>query len=78
MIKIKVYPGPFVDDRLIDEDGIILIDEGSRVRDLLKILKIPRAVYKLGLYSLNYKTVPIDEKLEDGDEFSFISPISGG
>ncbi|MCK9445110.1 MAG: hypothetical protein M0Q14_11360 [Tissierellaceae bacterium] len=78
MIKVRVFPGPFIDIELLDEDGFIFLSEGSTIRDLLKILRIPKIIYSIGLYTLNYNKASLKTVLENEDEFSFISPISGG
>jgi molybdopterin converting factor small subunit len=39
---------------------------------------IPRIVYNMGFYGLNYKKEPLDKRLSDGDILSFIAPLAGG
>ena len=78
MISIRVYPGPFGKRDLLDDDGYIQMEAGSAVGDLLKTMGIPRIVYNMGFYGLNYKKEPLDKRLSDGDTLSFIAPLAGG
>ncbi|MCR3956730.1 MAG: MoaD/ThiS family protein [Gudongella sp.] len=78
MISIRVYPGPFGKRDLLDDDGFLQIEDGSTVGDLLKAMGIPRIVYNMGFYGLNYKKEPLDKRLSDGDTLSFIAPLAGG
>ncbi len=78
MIKVRVYPGPFGKRGLLDDDGFILMPEDTTVGDLLKTMGIPRIVYNMGFYGLNYKKEPLDRRLYDGDTLSFIAPLAGG
>lgn len=78
MIRIRVYAGPFGKRELLDEDGFMEMEEGSTVRDLLKAMGIPQVVYRMGFYSLNHSSAPLDKTLSEGDTLSFIAPLSGG
>lgn len=78
MIRVKVFPGPMIDLNELDEDGYAYLEENSTIGELLKILKIPKLLYNMGLYTLNYKKEPLDTVLKDEDVFSFISPLAGG
>ncbi len=78
MIRIRIFPGPFGKKDLLDEDGTLVLPDESTVGDLLKAIGIPKIVYNMGFYSLNYKKEPLNKKLSDGDTLSFIAPLSGG
>ena len=78
MIRVRVYPGPFGKRDLLDDDGFLQIEDGSTVGDLLRTMGIPRIVYNMGFYGLNYKKEPLDKRLSDGDILSFIAPLAGG
>ena len=78
MVRVRVYPGPFGKRELLDDDGYIQLENGSTVGDLLKILGIPKVVYRMEFYSLNYGKQPLDRKLSDGDILSFMAPLAGG
>ncbi|WP_422485860.1 MoaD/ThiS family protein [Gudongella sp. DL1XJH-153] len=78
MIRIRVFPGPFGKKDLLDEDEVIVLPDDSTVGDLLKAIGIPKIVYKMGFYSLNYKQEPLGKKLSDGDTLSFLAPLAGG
>lgn len=77
-MKVKVYPGPFCKTDVLDEDGFIEIEEGTKVGDVIKILECPLPIKILGLYMVNYKKVKLSTKLKDGDIISIITPIAGG
>jgi len=77
-MKIKVYPGPFCDSAILDEDGFIEMQEGAVVSDLLRLLKCPVPMKWLRLYMVNYQKARLDTPLKEGDIVSIIAPIAGG
>ncbi len=78
MIKIKVYPGLLCKADALDEDGFILVEEGTTVGDLLKRIGYPVVLARGGLYMLNYQQTGTNTKLTDGDTLSIIAPLAGG
>jgi len=77
-MKIKVYPGPFCNLNALDEDGFIEMEEGAVVGDVLRKIKYPILLSKLGLFTVNYSPAKAGTKLKDGDIISIITPIAGG
>ncbi len=78
MIKIQVYPGPLCNADTLAEDGLIQVEEGTTVGDLLRQIGCPRTVERAGLFTLNHKRTKTHRKLNDGDVLSVIGPVAGG
>ena len=54
------------------------MEEGARLNDLYKVLKVPLILRPLLITSVNYdRRRPLTE-LSDGDEVSIFWPVSGG
>ena len=75
-IKIKVYaelqaylPGK-------QEESVIQIREGARVRDLMESLKMPE--HRVMLILKNGKKAKEEDRLSDGDSVFFYPVIGGG
>lgn len=77
-MKIKVYPGPFCNQDVLDEDGFLNLEEGSTLTDVYKKLKFPFPLRSMGLCMVNYEKVKMSTKLKDGDTVSFFTPLAGG
>lgn len=77
-MKIKVYPGPFCDSSILDEDGCVEMAAGAVMADLLAMLKCPVPMRWLKLYMVNYQKAGPDTPLKEGDIVSIIAPIAGG
>ncbi len=77
-IKIKVYPGPLCTADRLDEDGFILVEDGTTVGDLLRQIGCPKTVESFGLFMVNHKPAKTGLKLSDGDILSVIAPVAGG
>ena len=78
MIRVKVFP-PFGCDRsALDERSWLEIEEGSSVRDVLRIIRLSPLRAKLLLVSVNGERSSLSRELKDGDVIGFISPVSGG
>lgn len=73
-MKIKVVSP--VEIRELDEGGNLEIPDGSRVRDVLKLLKLHPA--RLLPVSVNGEQVTGSHLLKDGDLVVLIFPLSGG
>lgn len=65
-----------VEIKELDGDGNLELSEGSRVRDILKLLKINPA--RLLPVSVNGEQASRSQLLNDGDVVVLIFPISGG
>ena len=73
-MRIKVVSP--VEIRELDGEGNLELSEGSRVRDVLKLLKLNPA--RLLPVSVNGEQVKRSQRLEDGDVVVIIYPLSGG
>jgi len=60
----------------LDTDGNLELPDGSRVRDILKLLRLNPA--RLLPVSVNGEQVSKSHQLKDGDVVVLIFPISGG
>jgi molybdopterin converting factor small subunit len=78
LIKVKVYLPPYLERAQLDKDGFALIEEGSTLGDLFKMLRVPFPAGAVHLCRLNYEKVSLKQRLKDGDIVSFFSLISGG
>lgn len=78
MMRIKVYlPGLF-DHTPLDDDGFILLEEGSTLGKLIARLKIPLVARPFLLLHVNYERANQRTRLKDGDVVTFVMPITGG
>ena len=77
-MRIEVNRLPFGHVSQIDEDGYMTLKEGARVKDVYRKLRLPVLFRKYLICTVNYKSVPIDTKLNDGDIVTFIMPVFGG
>lgn len=77
-MRIKVYIPPYLKNNHIDENGLVEIEEGSRLIDLFKLLKVPVPPASVHLCRVNYEKVKLNRKLNEGDIVSFFSLITGG
>ena len=75
-IKIKIYAGPQAYLPGKQEESIMQIREGSRVRDLMESLKMPE--HRVMLILKNEKKAKEEDPLSDGDAVFFYPVIGGG
>lgn len=73
-MKVKVVTP--VEIRELDDEGNLDLPDGSRVRDVLKLLRLNPA--RLLPVSVNGKQKSGSHRLKDGDIVVFIFPLSGG
>ena len=77
-MKVKVYAPLFGDTEALDENGLLELAEGAKLRDVYKKLKIPLLLRNSLVCMVNYEPGKASIGLGDGDIISFIGPISGG
>ncbi|WP_105616173.1 MoaD/ThiS family protein [Vallitalea okinawensis] len=77
-MRVKVYAPMFIKTVNIDDDGYVELKDGSRVKELLRRIKIPVPLSPLLMCSVNYKPAKVSTPLEDGDIITFINIVSGG
>ena len=77
-IRVKVFPLYGCDLSALDERSWIEIEEGSTVKDVLKLIRLSPVKAKLFLVSVNGERAPLSRKLQEGDVIGFFMPVAGG
>ena len=77
-MRIRVYPPPFADFSLLDEQGCVVLPEGATLGALLKALRIPLARLAVMFCTINHSKASYDRELRDGEVVSFFSILPGG
>jgi hypothetical protein len=77
-VRIRVYLPPYLKSDRVDEHGYVEIEEGARLKDLFKLLKVPFPLAAVHLCRINYDKADLRQQLQNGDIVSFYSLISGG
>lgn len=77
-IKVKVLMPAFLDHSLLNEDSLLLLDEGATVKNLFDTLKIPLILRPILLVLVDYEPAKLKTVLQDGSTVSFVFPIAGG
>ena len=77
-MKVKVYAPSFCNLSALDDDGYLLLQEGSTLNRVYKELTIPLPLRPFVTCYVNYKPAKLTQKLTDGDIISFLAPLSGG
>lgn len=62
----------------MDDRGLAELTPGTRLSDLLKMLKIPPLLRPLVIVRVNYDKVPGKYELKEDDAISLFWPLSGG
>lgn len=77
-MKVKVYAPAWISHERIDDDGLVVLDEGSTLKDLYRVLKVPIPLRLSVFCSLNSEPAGPNTRLNDQDTVSFIFPLVGG
>ncbi len=77
-IRVKVFPLHGSDVSALDERSWTEMEEGSTVRDVLKLINVSPLKAKLFLVSVNGERASLSRTLKDGDVVGFFMPVSGG
>lgn len=77
-LKIKVYAPPFLHGDDIDENGWLEVTEGTTLKDLYKVLKVPVILRPVIICSVNYAKPEKNQLLKAGDIVSIYYPVAGG
>ena len=79
-MRVRVYLPPYInsDHSKLDQDGYIELEEGTTLKELFKVLKVPLPFGMVHLCRVNYEKASLDRELKDGDIVSFFAIISGG
>lgn len=78
MITIEVYAPPICNFDRIDKQGNMLIDEGTTLKEVLKIIKLPLLWRKFALVRVNSDKVSRDYIMKEADVLSIFMPVTGG
>ena len=77
-MNVKVYAPGFLTHNQISPEGTVSIPQGATLGDLYRLLSFPEA-FRLSFYcSVNDVKASWNLSLKEGDQVSFIFPISGG
>jgi len=77
-MKVKILPPHGSDRSLLDERSWAEMEEGSCVRDALRLVRCSPVKARLLLVSVNGERSPLSRELHDGDVVGFFFPVSGG
>ncbi len=79
-MRVSVYLPPYIksDNNKLDRDGYIELEDGTTLRELFKILKVPLPFGMVHLCRVNYEKATLNRELKEGDIVSFFAMISGG
>ena len=77
-IRVKVLPPHGCDRSMLDQRSWMELPDGSRVRDVLRIIRFGPLKSKLLLISVNGERSSLSRVLQDGDVVGFFIPVSGG
>lgn len=77
-MRVKVFPPHGCDRSALDERSWMELPGGSRVKDVLRIIRCSPLKAKLLLVSVNGERSALDRELRDGDVVGFFFPASGG
>ena len=77
-MRVKILPPHGCDRSALDARSWAELEEGSTVRDALRLVRCPPLKAKFLLVSVNGERAELDRKLCDGDVVGFLFPVSGG
>ena len=77
-MRVKILPPHGSDRSMLDDRSWAELEEGSRVRDALRLVRCSPVKAKLLLVSVNGERSSLDRELHEGDVVGFFFPVSGG
>ena len=77
-MRVKVLPPHGCDRSALDERSWVELPDGSKVSDVLRLIRCSPVKAKLLLVSVNGERSPIGVELHDGDVVGFFLPATGG
>ncbi len=77
-IKVKLYAPAFISHAPVGADGCVELEEGATLGSLYGRLKLPFYLRLKFFWSVNSERAAWNTGLKDGDEVSFLFPLSGG
>lgn len=78
MIKVHISTPSFWSQNHLDERGWVELNEGARVSDALKEIKMPMMVARILFVCVNGALCTSDAELADGDCIAFFPIPCGG
>jgi len=78
MIRVKVFPPAFCNFDKLDERGWLDLPDGAKLSDVLRDIRMPKALAKCFQVSVNSVRAKPDTVLEDGDVVGFFWLLTGG
>jgi len=75
---VRVFLPAFGKLDKLDERGWLQLDDDALLSDLLRDIKVPKALAKLLFVSVNGERAPLDTVLKDRDVVSFFWFMTGG
>jgi len=77
-MRIKIFAPTIIDHTLLDPNGFLEVQDGTRLGKLLSILKTPLLLRPVLYCTVNHERASRSTRLKDGDVVSIIAPVSGG
>ena len=77
-MRVKVLPPHGCDRSALDERSWVELPDGSKISDVLRLIRCSPVKAKLLLVSVNGERSPIGVELHDGDVVGFFFPATGG
>ena len=77
-MKVKILPPHGCDRSALDERSWAEMEEGSTVRDAIRLIRCGPLKAQLLMVSVNGERCGFDRELHDGDVVGFFLPVSGG
>ena len=77
-MRVKILPPHGSDRSALDARSWAELEDGSTVRDALRLIRWPPLKARLLLVSVNGERCGLDHTLCDGDVVGFFFPVSGG
>lgn len=78
MIRIEVFAPAICNFDRISREGYMEIQDGTTLREVLKVIKLPLIWRKLSFITVNSEKVDKDYVMRDGDVLSIFTPVAGG
>lgn len=77
-MKVKVYAPGFIIHGQTDEQGCILLPDGTTLEGLFKVLQIPESFRYSLTCSINNRHIEWETQLHENDQIMMMLPLAGG
>ena len=78
MIQVRVFLPPLFSTDKLDERGWLELENDAQLKDLLRLIKMPKVIAKALKVTVNAEQTPLDTILKDGDVAGFFWLLPGG